>query len=392
MTIPRRTLLATGTAALLPRRAKAASGSIKLGHIVPLSGVFKSISEPGAAAVDIAVREVNAAGGINGLTIQVARYEDNSDPAQAAVAARKLIEDDKVLAIAGPFSSGETAVASATAERAHIAMVPNASSRPGIADGHKYLWALSSSELVTFGRVLTSLEKRGEKPKSAQIIYVSDEPVAADAGNKTYPAVLKKFDIPFGSPVAVQYKSFDMSPQVAKVLDDKPDVVAVAGVPDSAAKILRELRRQGFKGRMIGSSLFADPNNDGLLSDDGEGTVFCSLFWQNASPIAQRFNAAYLDETNRRGLHKVAAFQTDAFAYDSVYLLAKAMQTAGVTGDPAKLDGEREAINAALADAHIDGALGSNIHFNGHYGALPNYVIEIRNKAWVLFDTFPAES
>ncbi len=68
------------------------------------------------------------------------------------------------------------------------------------------------------------------------------------------------------------------------------------------------------------------------------------------------------------------------------------MQTAGVTGDPAKLDAEREAINAALADAHIDGALGANIHFNGHYGALPNYVIEIRNKAWVLFDTFPAES
>jgi branched-chain amino acid transport system substrate-binding protein len=387
--ITRRGLIAA-TAAIATRQAHAAE-TIKLGQIVPMSGVMKSIAEASAVAADIAVAELNSSGGVNGLAIELIRYDTSSDPTQAAVAARKLIEDDGVLAILGPFTSGEAAVAANNAERAHIAMLPSAASRPGLADGKKYLWPLATDELISFSHVIEALDKHGEKPKSAAIIYISDDVIANDAGLKTYPAVFARFDIPVTSSVGALYKTFDLSPQVAKTLQTNPDVAAVGAHPDVASKLLNELRRQGFKGRMIGSTLFSDPNNIELFGPEGNATVFASLFWKDANPKARTFEAALVTETAKRGMHKLGVNYPDAITYDCVGILATAMRQAGTTGDPAKRDAEREAINAALPATNYDGALGSGIHFVGQYGKLPGYVIEIRNGERQLYGSFPPQ-
>ena len=75
------------------------------------SGVMKTIGEATETSVDIAVDEINAKGGINGKQIKLIKFDTGSDPKQAAIGTQKLAEDDKALAIIGPFSSGEAAVA-----------------------------------------------------------------------------------------------------------------------------------------------------------------------------------------------------------------------------------------------------------------------------------------
>ena len=88
-----------------------AADTIKLGLNFTNSGMLKTQGEGTEIAVDIAVAEINASGGINGKQIELIKYETGSDPKQAVVGTRKLAEDDKVLAIIGPFSSGEAAAA-----------------------------------------------------------------------------------------------------------------------------------------------------------------------------------------------------------------------------------------------------------------------------------------
>lgn len=389
----RRLLLAAAflTSAVLGAVHAEAQGTIKIGNIIVTTGPLKGPGEPAVTAVDIAVEEINAAGGINGRKIELIRFDTGSDPKQASVGTRKLAQDDGVVAIIGPFSSGEASVAFNDAERLKVLMMPTSATAPGITAGRKYAWRLAEDERNQFARLLKSLKNKGLKAGTAEIVYVSDEVVANIAGTKLYPPLLQAAGIKHGAPIPVQYKSFDMSAQAAQILKSNPDLVAIAALPESASKVIKELRRQGYKGRIIGSQIFADPNIVELFGPEGEGTMVVAGFWKGRSPAAQRFNDKFVQRTKERGIHKLGAHHSDAMAYDTVYLLKQVMQKVGTTGNPAKLAEEREAIVGGMEGLKFAGILSDAICFDGHDGRLPGYVIEIKGGQWTKFDEFPAE-
>lgn len=375
-------------AAALPALAQ---DSYKIGNIVATSGVLKGPGEPATVAIDVAVQEINAAGGINGKPVEIIRFDTGSDPRQASVAMRRLAQDDGVIAILGPFSSGESNVALNDAERLKVLTIPTSASAPGLTDGKKYGWRLSEDEFKQFGRLLKTLKEKGVPLNYVDIVYVSDETVSNTSGTKLYPALLEQAGIKHGEPIPVQYKSFDMSAQAAKILSNKPDAVALAGTPDSASKITKELRRQGYKGPIIGSQIFADPNIVELFGEAAEGTFVVAGFWRGNNPEAEKFNAAYLELAKQRGLHRLGAHHSDAQAYDTVYLVKQLIEKTGVTGDPAKLADEREALVGAMQGMRFSGVLGSDICWAGNDAELPGHVIQIKNGEWTRFAEVPAD-
>lgn len=368
-----------------------AADTIKIGNIVATAGPLKGAAEPSLVAVDMAVREINAAGGINGKQVEIIRFETGSDPKQASVGTRKLAQDDNVLAILGPFSSGEASVAFNDAERLKILMMPNAASSPGLTEGRKYAWRLTEDESKQFSRLLKSIKSHGIKSDTAEIVYISEEAVSNASGTKLYPALFKAAGITFGEPIAVQYKSFDMSAQAAKILQSNPDIVAIAALPDSASKVIKELRRQGYKGQIIGSQIFADPTVATLFGEEGNGTILVAGFWKDTNAKSQAFNKTFVEEVNKKGMHKAGAHHSDAQSYDAIYLMKQVMEKAGVTGDPAKVADEREAIVQAMSGVKFSGVLGDNICFAGHDAELPGYVIQIKDGQWTKFDEAPAD-
>lgn len=369
-----------------------AADTIKIGNIGVTSGFLKGPGEPALAAFDIAVAEINAAGGVNGKPIELIRFDTGSDPKQAAVGARKLIQDDGVLAILGPFSSGETRVALTVADRAKVLMIPTAASAPGLVDDSPYGWRLTEDETKQFSRLLEAIKAAGLPAKTAEIVYVSDEVVSNTAGTKLYPPLMEAAGIAVGDPIPVQYKSFDMSAQAARILEANPDLVAIAGLPDSASKVVKELRRQGYEGRIIGSQIFADPYITELFGPEGEGTLVVAGFWKGRTEASAAFNEKFLAELETRGIHKLGAHHSDAQAYDGVYLLKQIMEAAGVTGDPEKLEEERAAIAAAMEGVRFSGVVGDDICFAGHDAELPGYVIEIRDGQWTKFAEAAADA
>lgn len=369
-----------------------AQDTLKIGHIVPRSGPLKGPGEPSIAAVDIAVEEINAAGGVNGKMIEIVRFDSASDPKQAALGARALSQDEDVLAILGPFSTGEAAVAFNVAEREKLVMMSNASSAPGLTDGKEWAWRITEDEGKQFTRLLKTLEERDIPRASAEIVYVSDERIANVVGTALYPALLDAFGIPHGEPVAITYKSFDLAPQIAPVVQENPDLVAVAGLPENAAKTIRELKRQGFEGRMIGSQIFSDPNILELFGDLAEGTTFMAGFHKDSSPEAAAFEQNFIEATAEMGIRKLGAHHSDAQSYDAIHLFAKVMEEQGITGDPAKLEEERLAIREGLKNVTFSGVLGQDLCFSGNDAELPGYVITIENGEWKLLDSHPADS
>jgi branched-chain amino acid transport system substrate-binding protein len=368
-----------------------AQNTIKIGNIVVTAGPLKGPGEPSVAAVDLAVEQINGSGGINGKKIELFRFDTGSDPKQASIGARKLMQDDKVLAVVGPFSSGESAVAINDAERLKVLMMPTSASAPGLTDGRKYAWRLSEDEHKQFSRLLKSIKAKGVKADTAEVVYISDEVISNNAGTKLYPPLLANANIKHGEPIAVQYKSFDMSAQAARILASNPDLVAVAALPESASKVIKELRRQGYKGRIVGSQLFADPNVVELFGPEGNGTLLVAGFWKGHTAASQSFNDRLVAELKKRGIHRLGAHHVDAQAFDTVFLLKQVMEQVGVTGDPAKLPQEREAIVAAMHGVRFSGVLGDNICFAGNDAELPGYIIEIKDGEWTKFDEASAD-
>lgn len=387
-------LVAAAAAFAISAARPAAAEDIVIGLTMIKSGVLKSVGEATETAVDIAVDEINAKGGIGGKKIKLVKFDTGTDPKQAATAVQKFAQDDKALAIIGPFSSGEAAVSFPVGERLGIAQLPNAASTPGLTKGFAYAWRLTGDEGTQFTRLINTLKKKGINNSKAEIIYASDERVSNISGTQFYPAIFKANNITFGEPIGIQLKSFDVAPQVTQALERKPDVVALAATPDAAGKVIKELRRQGFTGRVIGSQIFADPNSLDLFGRDADGMIIVAGFWWDRNDATRAFTKKFGEENAKRGLtSKKIPHHTDAQAYDIVYLLKQAIEKAGVTGSPDKLAQERTAIRDALKDIRFTGVTGENTCFNADRDArLPGFVIEIKNLKWNLFDSWPADA
>lgn len=225
----------------------------------------------------------------------------------------------------------------------------------------------------------------------AEIVHVSDEVAANNPGATLYPRLMAEAGIATGDPIPIQHESFDMSAQVAGIMEENPDLAAPAALPESASNAIKELRRQGFEGRVIGSRIFADPCAAELFGPGGDGTLVVAGLWRGRTEQSAAFDEKFLARLEAAGIRKLGAGHTDAQAYDGVCLLKQLMERTGVTGDPAKLDEERAKPAAAMEGVRFSGVVGDGIRFQGHDAGLPGRVIEIKDGAWTKFAEAPAD-
>jgi len=370
----------------------AAAQDLVLGLTYAKTGRYSGVGAPTEIAVDIAVAEINAAGGVNGRKLRVEKFDTASDAKNAQVAAQRFAEDAKALAIIGPFSSQEAQVAFAAGERLEIVQMPNAASAPGLTKGRSWAYRMTEDEGKQFGRLLKTLAAKNIiKEKTGAVMYPSDEFVGKALASwmpKLMEADGWKLVIP---PEGFPTAATDLSPHVTKLQGKTPAVLAFAGLPGGAAKVMKEMRRQGHDSVLIGAQIFSDPDIAKILGPDGEGAVFVAWYWWDANDRTRAFEKKFLAEAQSRGINKSGAHHVDASAYDIVYVYADAMKRAGVTGDPAKLKAERAAIRDALAKTDLEGVTGRICFDKERDAELPGYIIQIKNGQRTLLDSHPSD-
>ena len=175
--IRRRMGLLAGTAGLaVALAAPAWAQDIVLGLTHAKTGRYAGVGVGTEIAVDIAVAEINAAGGINGRKLRVEKFDTGSEARNAQVAVQRFAEDAKALGVIGPFSSQEAQVGFAAGERLEIVQIPNAASAPGLTKGRQWAFRVTEDEGKQFGRLLkTMADKGGVKNRTAAVMYPSDE-------------------------------------------------------------------------------------------------------------------------------------------------------------------------------------------------------------------------
>ncbi len=362
--------------------AKLAGKSVKLGAIYSITGKGAEWGEHSKLATEIAVDEINKAGGIGGVPLEVLVQDTGTEVAPAISLARRLILEDKVLAILGPCFSSEFEAMAPLLDRLKTMIVSQCSAKPGISALSQ--WAFRNT--LTSDKQLAPAVEIWQKRygvKTAAIIYDSADAVSAAEGSAVLPALFKKAGIEVKESLTYQTKDIDFSAQITKVKTLNPDGIALGACYQQAANIVREARKQGLKQPFLASACVGSPEFAKLVAKDGEGSIIGSAGWPD-DPKPK--TAAFLKKFMERSGGKKPNYG-GMRSYDNVYIMKTAIETGGVTNDPKDLEADRDRIRQAWTKVKdFDGITGLTTINAERDGAGKATVLVVKDGQFVKVD------
>lgn len=369
-----------------------AKGPIKIGVAFGLTGMWSDWAKRNIIALDMAIEKINAAGGVNGMPLKPVIYDTASKPTEAARIIRKLAEDDKVLAILGPFSSSECEVAFPVGKRIGIVMIAQASSKPGVAVPHRP-WAFRNKvDELRLAIPAVKKWKAAYNIKTVAIVHDTKDAVSRALGTMVLPGVSKKLGLKIvneGKFVTFTTGDFDMSPQVTRLKGFQFDGIVFGGVYMDGITFIKEARRQGLNQPMVGGNPLMHSLFPVRAGKAGEGTFTSSEFYHwMPKPRVQKFTKEFVKRAKAKGFDPPYPLQFDVSVYDSTHMLAHVMKEKGITNRPGDLARDRELIMRGLNELKDFPGLATALSFDQKTGdaARQIYVVKAQGGEWVLVD------
>ena len=321
--------------------------TIKVGFNVPLTGFAAADGKSARIGAELAVEQVNAAGGINGRNLELVIYDDQASPKESAPLAAKLITQDEVVAgISGSYS-GATRAAATIYQENGTPYISAYAVHPDITRSGDYVFRTSFMGEVQ-GRAGAKLvgEMMGKK-------RVSVITLANDFG-KSLEAGFKEKAGEYGIEILGEYdysiKDREFGPIVSKVKAESPDAIYASGYFFTAGPLVTQLREAGVTAPVIGQEGYDGEMFIKIAGDAAEGVIITtSLDRDSNDPLAQAFITGFQAKSG------YPADMVSASTHTAVLVLAEALKQV----DP----NDKAALRQAIASTSINAATG-NISFN----------------------------
>lgn len=365
--------------------ARAQGNELLLGYLTANSGPFSSLARTNRMAAQIALDQINAAGGVNGRPVRIVEFDTAGKPEQAVLGVRALAADKNVMAIIGPFSSSECQVAFPQGQRQEICTMSMAASAPGLSAPYSFAFRNNMNEGIMVGRVLQTMKEKGLPASTASIAHATDDAVSVSLGTQVFPAIFKREGIPVRAVVDFKLSAFDLASQISKLVSDPTDVVAIGAPPEPAIRLVKELRRQGHPGRLISGATIFDITLPEKMGADGEGTLVPTTFWWQLDDTAKAFSTEFEKRAKAEGFERTRPAQFDAATHSIVEMYCQAMAETKSTGEVSRLPIERAAIRDFLQNMPARNGLEGPVKFDANRDAVKSvYVMEVMGSQWSL--------
>lgn len=326
-------------AVLLVLSASAAADTVKIGMLVPLTGPAAADGASALGSVQIALDQVNAAGGLLGKQVELIYYDDRGDTKDAVALAHKIIEQDKIVAfVAGSYSLPTRSVAPIFQEE-EIPLVAAYAIHPDVTRAGDYCFRNGFLGLVEGKAAGYAAHKLLGGKRVALLTSDNDFGQTLVQGFKQYQ---EKFapDLEIISEQTYPVSEKDYKPYLSKIKELNPDVIFASGYYFQTGPMLRQARELGIETKIVGEEGADSPKLMEIAGDNAEGFYIVTNFDRDdPRPVVQDFLKEY------RERHKIEPDMVGASAYDAFMIIVEAIKTAGST-DGAKI---RDAI-AALKD------------------------------------------
>jgi branched-chain amino acid transport system substrate-binding protein len=300
--------------------ATASNAQIKIANIVELSGPGTSAGTMFKNGIELAVKEINAQGGVLGQKIELTNMDTQTNPGVAKGLTVKAI-DDKVFAIFGPVYSGSILVSMAESQKAEVPNFTGGEAASITQKGNPYIFRTSFTQATAMPKVAKYIKDQ-VKSKNLAIIYVNND--FGKGGLDMIKKALSGSDTKVAAEVSTEAAQVDFSSAVLKVKQAGADAVFVYSNEEESARILRELRKQGWTKPVIGETTLTGQKVIELAGEAANGAVaHVGLTVDAPIPAIRAFRAkyekAYGSVSDHNGMK----------GYSGVYALKAAIQKVG---------------------------------------------------------------
>ncbi len=306
-----------------------AQDPIKIGASMSVTGSYAKPGTYQKEGYDVCIDELNAKGGLLGRKVELVIYDDQSMPATAVKLYEKLITEDKVDAVMGPYSSAVSeAVANVTEKYKKVMVAPLAATTSIFKKGRKYIFMVITPAENYLDGLIDMAAKRGLKT----VAIINEDTLFPKASATGTAEAAKKRGMQIVLQEAYPKGNTDFSALLVKIKAANPDVIAAGTYFDDAVAITRQMKELNVNPKMFGLTVGGDlPEFYDLLKQNAE-YVYGSTQWDESLPYPgqKEFLAAYKKKFKHEpSYHAVAG-------YAGCLIYAEAVKKAG-TLDAAKV-------------------------------------------------------
>ncbi len=355
---------------------------IKIGVVLSESGANEPLGKPEANAIDLFVKRINEAGGIDGHEVEVIIKDDQSDANKAQQAVVELLQQEDVVAVIGSSGTGTTIAMKQETAKAEVPQVCMAAGANIMEGGNTWIFRTPPTATEAGKKVLEYIADTLKVKKTA-LLYDTN-PFGTDGKN-----VVEAEAPDFGLEVVVSegYQTDEseegMDTHLTNIMTYDPEVVVVWGTNPGPAKIAKRMRDKGIDLPYVGSHGIANQAFIELAGEAANGVVFPAgkmlIYEQVLEPGTEEydfikdFSDAYFEEYGE---------QINTFAghgWDAILIITEALKRAGVDATPAELRDEIEATEGLVGTAGI-----FTYTVEDHNGLTPDdlTMVEIIESKW----------
>jgi branched-chain amino acid transport system substrate-binding protein len=354
-----------------------AQATIKIANIVELSGTGATAGTNFKNGVELAVKEINANGGILGKKIETITNDTQSNPGVAKGLTQSAVDQD-VFAIFGPVFSGSIMVSMAESRKSEIPNFTGGEAAAITMQGNPYVFRTSFTQATAMPKVARYINERA-KVKNLVVIYVNND--FGKGGLDMIRKALEKTDTKIVAEISTDAGQVDFSAPVLKARQANGDALFAYTNEEESARLLRELRKQGWSKPIIGETTLTGQKVIDLAGDAANGAVgHVGLTVDAPVPSIRAFRAKFEKE------YKYVSDHNGMKGYSGVYMLKAAIEKVG------RLD--RKAVAAAMhglkvnTDRYPGALMYTEFDNNGDLDRM-SFMVEVKNGKQEVIDMLP---
>ena len=304
--------------------------NIKVGAILAVTGGASFLGGPESRTLEMMVQEINATGGINGNKIELIVKDSAGDPEKAISFAKQLIEEDKVFAIIGPSTSGETMKIKNIAEEAQMILLSCAAAEVIVNPVAKYVFKTPQKDSHAVEKIYGTMKDMG----ISKIAILTGNTGFGNAGKGQLEKIAPEFGIEILASEVYDKKETDLSAVVAKLMANK-DIQAVVNwsIVPAQGILAKNMRQAGWDVPLFQSHGFGNIKYVEAGGAASEGIIFPAgrLLVAEDLPDTNPQKALlikYKNDYESKFTDQVSTF--GGHAYDALTILVRGIKKGGL--------------------------------------------------------------
>ncbi len=352
----------------------------RIGGLFSITGPSSFLGDPEKKSLELAIGEINAAGGIDGHMLEAVIYDTEGDPTKTVLAANKLMSKDNVLAIIGPSLTPTTLAVVPLAEKQQLPLISCAAGIKITDPVKPYVFKTAQSDVLAVAAIYQHAKSKNIK----KVGILSVENAFGESGREQLLAQAALYGIQVVQAESFGAKDTDMTAQLTKIRSAQPDALVCWGTNPGPAVIARNVQQMGFKVPLYQSHGVASPKFIELAGDAAEGNFLPTgkILVSEQLPDSDPQKAVlkkYIEQFESRYQTPVSGF--GGYAYDAMMILAGALQ--GTEGNKEIL---RRNIEGIKGHVGISGVFTFSPEDHNGLGADAFVMVLIQNGKWKVLD------